>query len=638
MFVGQLCLSRWVLIVAVAVGLCLLAVGCSEPQADTPQIPQERGADAPTPEEVLDSFIPWCSTTMAEGLNGDLLEVMPGGKEVVIEWDGGLYRVSLDGLQTKLIQDLAPGSNRWDERHWADRFGGTNLSADASEASSRLAFSTCRYSQSVPWSEKEYFQSEVVTTDLDGTALRRLTDNLAEDYYPVWSPDGARLAYFTESSLHKISLATVSVAGGDSQKLVTFGFKELAPRPPSWSPAGNLIAFLLIGETIPYCRSSECELSHWTWHRRILHTVGADGSGFKAIFEVSSEPAWSPDGERIAFAKRHGGRISLFTADPDGSDMEFVTPIFLESDLPWVETVAWSPDGSRILYSCGGMCVTDLEGLNPVRLPSLRPPAHELFWNSRTFSWLHGTQRRGAWTPDGKRIVVRMTEGINSTELYSVGADGTDLRHLATATHEDLVKWDSEFPELKPARAETTGSPKHDCSSNPDVEANGGPGLRADCETLLRLRPNLTGNSPFHLNWDSSVPLRSWDGVTIEGTPPRVARLELGWKRFLGAIPPSLSQLTALRSLDLQFNAIGGTIPVALGSLPNLEELVLHGNYLTGTVPTELGNLDRLRTLSLDFNFLTGCIPSDLNRPETTIVTLELNFRDVSLRGPKEFC
>ena len=562
-----------------------------------------------------------------------------GAKEAVIDWDGGLYSVSLDGLQTKQIADLAPTSKRWGWEHWGKQFGwGQNLSADASEASSRLAFSTCRYSKSVPWSEEKYFQSEVVITDLDGAALQRLTDNLAEDYYPVWSPDGARLAYFTESSSpYKNSLATVSAGGGDSQNIVKFGYREVAPRPPSWSPAGNLIAFLLIGETIPHCRGSECELSHWTRHRRILHTVGADGSGFKAIFEVSSEPAWSPDSERIAFAKRHGGRISLFTADPDGSDMEFVTTIFQDSDPPWVETVAWSPDGSRILYSCGGMCVTDLEGSNPVRLPSLRPPAHESAWNDRGFFWLDGTQRRGAWTPDGKRVVVRITEGINSTELYSVGADGTDLRHLATAT-QDLREWDSEFAELKPARAETTGSPDHDCSSNPDVEANGGPGLRTDCETLLRLRPNLTGNSPFPLNWDPSVPLQSWDGVTIEGAPPRVTRLELGLQRFLGDISPSLSQLTALRFLDLQYNAIGGTIPAALGSLPNLEELVLHGNYLTGTVPTELGNLDRLRTLSLDFNFLTGCIPSQLNRPETTIVTLTLNLQDGSLRGPKEFC
>ena len=57
---------------------------------------------------------------------------------------------------------------------------------------------------------------------------------------------------------------------------------------------------------------------------------------------------------------------------------------------------------------------------------------------------------------------------------------------------------------------------------NPDTN----PGLVSDCETLLAARDTLAGTAA--LNWEANTPMVEWDGVSYQGTPERVTRLELG--------------------------------------------------------------------------------------------------------------
>jgi Leucine-rich repeat (LRR) protein len=88
--------------------------------------------------------------------------------------------------------------------------------------------------------------------------------------------------------------------------------------------------------------------------------------------------------------------------------------------------------------------------------------------------------------------------------------------------------------------------------------------------------------------------------------------LHLNQNQLSGPIPASLGGLTMLWYLRLNVNQLTGPIPPELGGLPNLLDLSLNGNELTGPIPPQLGNLAHLYTLDLAGNQLTGSIPAEL--------------------------
>ena len=136
------------------------------------------------------------------------------------------------------------------------------------------------------------------------------------------------------------------------------------------------------------------------------------------------------------------------------------------------------------------------------------------------------------------------------------------------------------------------------------------PGLAQDCTTLLGFKDALAGD--VSLNWQEDIPISQWDGITVEGSPPRVTGLHLSDKGITGSIPTGLDRLTNLTNLTLERNQLTGPIPTELGNLTNLERLYLGYNGLTGPIPTELGNLTNLRWLFLGDSQLTGNIPAEL--------------------------
>ena len=135
-------------------------------------------------------------------------------------------------------------------------------------------------------------------------------------------------------------------------------------------------------------------------------------------------------------------------------------------------------------------------------------------------------------------------------------------------------------------------------------------GLGADRAVLLATRDVLAGDA--RLNWSQELPIESWQGVAVGGSPERVTGLELYRAGLTGCIPPEYWQLSRLVNLNLGANRLVGTIPPPLGRLGRLVSLRLDRNRLTGPVPPALGKLTRLEMLSLGGNDLTGPIPPEL--------------------------
>ena len=93
-----------------------------------------------------------------------------------------------------------------------------------------------------------------------------------------------------------------------------------------------------------------------------------------------------------------------------------------------------------------------------------------------------------------------------------------------------------------------------------EPEAN--PGLVADCVALLASRDALRGEAS--LDWGADLAIGRWEGVAVEGEPPRVTGLDLRNKGLTGSIPRTLRRLR-LDEVRLAGNALTGCVPSAFG-------------------------------------------------------------------------
>ena len=441
---------------------------------------------------------------------------------------------------------------------------------------------------------------------------------------PVWSPDGARIAFVSDHSYADASGAgqTGNRAEAGLYTMASDGsdIRLLAPTddsynsfPPRWSPDGARLAFV----------------RHVGSVDQAVYTVRADGSDLEKVSSTASLPSWSPNGERLALALPDGEDVALFTVAADGSDAQRLTTIegwqsqgwgSSEPTGAWVESVAWSPDGSKILYTCGwAVCVVDLDG-NPVGTSPEDPTGAPA----------------PAWSPDGSTIAVGRSTSSEDRSwgsdrvLYRMSPDGTDIQDLVREGL-GLVAEHTIDDDLETRRAACTAGY---VVSDPSARA----GLVRDCQTLMQLRDGLFGRPVS--NWGAGTPITQWVGLTAEGAPLRVTGLRVGghayYDSITGAIIPlELGNLSELRTLDLSSNGMSGTIPATLGHLARLETLDLGNNQLSGRIPAELGNLSNLLTLRLASNRLNGRIPRELGRL-SSLKALSLHRNDLTGGIPEE--
>jgi TolB protein len=107
-----------------------------------------------------------------------------------------------------------------------------------------------------------------------------------------------------------------------------------------WSPDGRHIAFARQSPTLP----GPCCYSF----RSDIYVMNADGSGTRKLTHnarQNDEPAWSPDGRRIAFVSRRNGNADVYVMNADGSGQRNLTRDPAKDLHP-----SWSPDGRRITF------------------------------------------------------------------------------------------------------------------------------------------------------------------------------------------------------------------------------------------------------------------------------------------------
>ncbi len=296
------------------------------------------------------------------------------------------------------------------------------LLAGCGSASGTIAFTSTRDGN-----------AEVYVMRADGSHVRNLTQNLAQDGQPSWSPDGKRIAFVSARAGNE--QIYVMNADGSGQTRVTRS--QDGDTAPVWSPDGRKIAFMCTSVT-PRLVTEIC-------------VVNADGEGGRKLTSPKQGdnlyPVWSTDSKVIVFTRPRGGYsvvgvdvngkqrfhmingVAEFVYPPSGDTLAYlrrtsagrkwalyIGPRRISATAGNVDTPVWSPDGRRIAFSStssrSDLYVVNRNGTGERQLTS--GPGNSL---------------SPRWSPDGKSIAFERLRG-NSSHVFTVHADGTGEKQL----------------------------------------------------------------------------------------------------------------------------------------------------------------------------------------------------------------
>lgn len=235
----------------------------------------------------------------------------------------------------------------------------------------------------------------------DGSDLRRLTTDPADERDPAWSPDGRQIAFRSHRDgnweLYRLDLET-----GD---LVRLTHDPAFDGQPAWSPDGRYLAFVST-------RAGDADIF-------VVPAAGGEPVNLTpGVPQGDFAPAWSPDGRWIAFTSWRLGDNDLFLMDPEGGQVRQLTESEWGEEWP-----AWSPDGTRLAY-----VLRRPEGAAIYTLDVARPPAEG--GREVRATWL-GADGAPAWSPDGERLAfLQMLANSERMWVQEWGTLATPARPL----------------------------------------------------------------------------------------------------------------------------------------------------------------------------------------------------------------
>jgi TolB protein len=148
---------------------------------------------------------------------------------------------------------------------------------------------------------------EIYVMNRDGSGVRRLTNSPAIDVTPTWAPSGTQIAWVSD----RTGNPKIYIMNADGTGQRTLNGDTNCDRP-TWSSAPfNEIAYAV--RTGP---GYDIKIHSFANNdsKRITDGIGSNES-----------PAFSPNGRHIAFTSTRNGKVQIYTIARDGNDLRQIT-------------------------------------------------------------------------------------------------------------------------------------------------------------------------------------------------------------------------------------------------------------------------------------------------------------------------